>query len=54
LLREAEEWIERERFEPDSKQPYQHFFHICSRIAHNRSTLTIADAPTMLNMAPFE
>ena len=25
----------------DNKQPYEHFFHICSRIAHNRSPLTI-------------
>jgi hypothetical protein len=40
--------------EYDKKQPYQHFFHICSRIAHNRSPLTIADAPTILNMAPFD
>jgi HD superfamily phosphodiesterase len=40
--------------EYDSKQPYRHFFHICSRIAHNRSPLAIADAPTVLNMAPFD
>jgi hypothetical protein len=30
-------------YELDSKQPYQHWFHICSRIAHNRSPLTISD-----------
>lgn len=40
--------------EVDTKQPYQHWFHICSRIAHNRSPLTIVDAPTVLNWAPFD
>ena len=40
--------------EVDIKQPYQHWFHICSRVAHNRSPLTIVDAPTVLNWAPFD
>ena len=40
--------------ELDCKQPYPHWFHICSRISHNRSPLTIVDAPTVLNMAPFD
>lgn len=40
--------------ECDSKEPYPHWFHICSRIAHNRSPLTIVDAPTVLNWAPFD
>jgi hypothetical protein len=40
--------------EVNSKQPYPHWFHICSRIAHNRSPLTIADAPTVLHTAPFD
>jgi len=39
--------------EVDAKQPYQHWFHICSRVAHNRSPLTIVDAQTVLNWAPF-
>ena len=39
--------------EVDTKQPYEHWFHICSRVAHNRSPLTIVDAPTVLNWAPF-
>jgi hypothetical protein len=40
--------------ELDSKQPYHHFFHICTTIAHNRAPLTMPDAPTVLNMAPFD
>jgi hypothetical protein len=40
--------------EIDCKQPYPHWFHICSRIAHNRSPLTIVDAPVLLDMAPFD
>ncbi|MBV8225419.1 MAG: metal-dependent phosphohydrolase [Verrucomicrobia bacterium] len=40
--------------ELDCKQPYPHWFHICSRIAHNRAPLIIVDAPTVLNMAPFD
>jgi hypothetical protein len=40
--------------EVDRKQPYLHWFHICTRVAHNRSPLTIADAPIALDMAPFD
>ena len=40
--------------ELDCKQPYPHWFHICSRVAHNRSPLTIADAPVILDSAPFD
>jgi hypothetical protein len=40
--------------ELDSKQPYHHWFHICTRIAHNRAPLTMEDAPTVLSWAPFE
>jgi hypothetical protein len=40
--------------ELDCKQPYQHWFHICTRIAHNRSPLTIVDAPAVLSWAPFD
>lgn len=40
--------------EYDTKQPYQHWFHICSRVAHNRAPLTIVDAPTVLGWAPFD
>jgi hypothetical protein len=40
--------------EVDCKHPYPHWFHICSRIAHNRSPLTIVDAPVVLDQAPFE
>jgi len=40
--------------ELDAKQPYPHWFHICSRISHNRSPLTIVDAPAILDMAPFD
>ena len=40
--------------ELDCKQPYPHWFHICSRVAHNRSPLTIADAPAILASAPFD
>lgn len=39
--------------ELDSKQPYQHFHHIVTCIAHSRSPLTIPDAQTVLNGAPF-
>ena len=39
--------------ELDSKQPYHHWFHICTRIAHNRAPLTMEDAPTVLSWAPF-
>lgn len=40
--------------ELDSKQPYRHWFHICTRIAHNRAPLTMEDAGTVLSWAPFE
>ena len=40
--------------ELDTKQPYPHLFHICTTIAHNRAPLRIPDAPTVLNMAPFD
>lgn len=40
--------------ELDRKAPYPHWFHICSRIAHNRSPLTIEDAPAVLDWAPFD
>jgi hypothetical protein len=37
----------------DSKQPYPHAFHPCSRIAHNRSPLEIADLSSLQASAPF-
>lgn len=40
--------------ELDRKEPYPHWFHICSRIAYNRSPLTIVDAPVVLDWAPFD
>lgn len=40
--------------ECDAKKPYHHFFHICTHIEHNRSPLTIADAPAILATAPFD
>jgi hypothetical protein len=40
--------------ELDTKQPYQHFHHICATIAHNRAPLVMPDAPRVLNMAPFD
>lgn len=40
--------------EVDCKKPYPHWFHICSRVAHNRSPLTIVDAPAVLDWAPFD
>jgi hypothetical protein len=40
--------------ELDRKEPYPHWFHICSRVAHNRSPLTIVDAPVVLDWAPFD
>lgn len=39
--------------ELDCKHPYPHWFHICSRIDHNRAPLTIVDAPPILALAPF-
>lgn len=40
--------------ELEAKQPYPHFFHVCTTIAHNRAPLTMPDAPSVLNMAPFD
>jgi len=40
--------------ELDSKQPYPHFFHICTHIEQNRSPISIPDVPTMLSYAPFD
>ena len=40
--------------ELDSKRPYPHFFHICTHIEQNRSPISIPDAPTLLNYAPFD
>ncbi len=40
--------------ELDSKQPYKHFFHICSHIELNRSAMSLPDAQTLLNNAPFD
>jgi len=40
--------------ELNDKQPYQHWFHICSRVEHNRSPLTIVDAPAVLGWSPFD
>jgi hypothetical protein len=37
----------------DSKQPYPHAFHPCSRIAHNRAPLAIDDLSTLQQNAPF-
>ena len=39
--------------ELDSKQPYPHFFHICTHIEQNRSPIAIPDVPTLLANAPF-
>jgi hypothetical protein len=40
--------------ELDTKQPYQHFHHICATIEHNRAPFVMPDAATVLNMAPFD
>jgi hypothetical protein len=40
--------------ELDAKQPYPHFFHICSTIAQNRTPLVMPTALDVLNMAPFD
>lgn len=40
--------------EVDCKVPYPHCFHICTRVAHNRSPLTVVDAPVVLDRAPFD
>lgn len=38
----------------DTKQPYQHFNHICTCIAHNRSPMAMPDGQAVLNGAPFD
>lgn len=40
--------------ELDSKQPYKHFFHVCSHIEQNRSPISMPDVQTLLNYAPFD
>ena len=40
--------------ELDRKQPYPHFFHICTHIAQNRAPIEIPDVPAMLSNAPFD
>ena len=40
--------------ELDSKQPYPHFFHICTHIEQNRAPISMPDVPTMLDNAPFD
>jgi hypothetical protein len=42
------------RREVDSKQPYEHSFHLCMCVAHNQLKLTLPDAKTVLNGAPFD
>jgi hypothetical protein len=39
--------------EVDSKQPYDHFHHICTCIAHNRGALSVPNAQMALSGAPF-
>lgn len=38
----------------DSKQPYPHAFHPCTRIAHNRAPLQIVDMWSLQTGAPFD
>jgi hypothetical protein len=40
--------------ELDRKQPYPHAFHPCTRIAHNRSPVEIADLSVLQGGAPFD
>lgn len=40
--------------ELDTKQPYQHFNHICTCIAHNRAPMAMPDGQAVLNGAPFD
>jgi hypothetical protein len=40
--------------EIDRKQPYPHWFHICTRMDYNRSPLVITDASVALDRAPFD
>ncbi len=37
----------------DSKQPYPHWFHPCTRIEHNRAPMQIEDMVTLMAKAPF-
>ncbi len=38
----------------DSHRPYPHAFHPCSRIAHSRGELEIADLATLQAGTPFD
>jgi hypothetical protein len=40
--------------ELDTKQPYPHAFHPCTRIAHSRSPVEIVDMRTIQSGAPFD
>jgi len=40
--------------EADTKKPYPHWFHICSRVLHNRAPLEIVDSSVVLGWAPFD
>jgi hypothetical protein len=40
--------------ELDAKHPYPHAFHPCTRVAHNRSPLEIADLSVLQSGAPFD
>jgi hypothetical protein len=40
--------------ELDSKQPYEHFHHACTLIAHQRAPIVMPDLQAALNGAPFE
>jgi hypothetical protein len=38
----------------DTKQPYPHAFHPCTRIAHNRAPVEIVDMWSLQSCAPFD
>ena len=38
----------------DSKQPYPHWFHPCTRIEHNRAPIQMEDMVTLMAHAPFD
>src|SRR5262249_15389138 len=40
--------------ELESKQPYAHFHHACTIIAHRRSPIEMPDLQEALNGAPFD
>jgi len=42
------------KHELDSKQPYPHVFHPCTRIAHSRQPIEIVDMRTLQGGAPFD